>query len=135
MKKYAKIILKLSLVTVLIAVTALSLFSCTSGEKDTDTGEKTITIVVTHKSGDKTEHILTTTASNLGAALAESGFVDGENGQYGFYVNAVDGEVADYNVDGSFWSISQDGEELFTGASDTVIHDGEHYELTYTVIN
>ena len=133
MRRKSKIILSRFLVAVLIAVTALSLASCSHGRAEYDTEVKTVTVLVTHKSGEKVEHIIETAATNLGTALAESGFVDGENGQYGYYINAVDGEVADYNADGSFWAITKDGEELFTGASDTYIRDGEHYELTYTV--
>ena len=133
MRRKTKFILSRSLVAVLIAVTALAFSSCSLGQKDIDMGVKTVTVEVTHKSGEKTEHVIETTATNLGTALAGSGFVDGEDGQYGYYINAVDGEVADYDTDGAFWSITKDGEELFTGASETYIHDGEHYELTYTV--
>ena len=133
MRRNAKIILSRSLVAVLIAVTALSFSSCSVGRREYDTRVKTVTVEVTHKSGEKVEHVIETAATNLGTALSESGFVEGEDGQYGFYINAVDGEVADYNVDSSFWSITKDGEELFTGASETYISDGEHYELTYTV--
>ena len=133
MKRNAKIILSLSLAAVLIAVTALFLSSCSLGKKDYDTGVKTVTVVVTHKSGEKNEHVIETDAADLGTALTEAGFVEGDDGEYGLYITSVDGEVADYSVDGSFWAITKDGEEIFTGASDTPIADGEHYELTYTV--
>ena len=133
MRRNAKIILSISLVAVLIAVTVLSLSSCSGRQKDYDTRVKTITVLVTHKSGETVEHIIETAATNLGTALTESGFVEGEDGQYGLYITAVDGETADYNIDGSFWAITKNGEELFTGASGTEISDGEHYELTYTV--
>ena len=133
MKRNAKIILSLSLAAVLIAVTALFLSSCSFKRKGSDTGVKTITVEVIHKSGEKTGHVIETAAADLGTALTESGLVAGDDGPYGLYITAVDGEIADYSADGSFWAITKDGDELFTGASDTPIADGEHYELTYTV--
>lgn len=135
MKRNTKNILKLSLVAVLIAVMALSLLSCSVGGKKYDTRVKTITVEVVHKSGEKVGHVIETDTTNLGDALIESGFVEGDNGQYGLYITSVDGEVADYSVDSSFWAITKAGEEVFTGASETPIADGEHYELTYTVYN
>ena len=59
--------------------------------------------------------------------------MEGTTDEYGLYITTVDGELADYSADQSYWAISKDGEYLMTGASSTNIADGEHYELTYTV--
>lgn len=133
MRRKTKIIFSRFLVAVLIAVTTLSLLSCSHGQKEYDTEEKTVTVLVTHKSGEEKVFTITTTAENLGDALVENDIVDGEDGQYGLYITAVDGEVADYSVDQSFWALSKGGEELFTGASSTPVSDGDVFELTYTV--
>ena len=44
----------------------------------------------------------------------------------------VNGIVADYDTDKTYWSITKGGEETL-GASATVIADGDCYELTKTV--
>ncbi len=130
--KNLKTFMKISVLVMLAAVTALCLFSC---EKDTvDQGtEITITVAVTNKAGETTEQEITTTATNLADALTGAGIASGTEDQYGLYITTVNGETADYSVDQSFWSITKDGEMLFTGASSTEIADGDHYELTYTV--
>ena len=95
--------------------------------------EITITVAVINKAGETSEHEITTTATDLGTALVESGIVEDNQDSYGLYILTVNGETADWNVDQSYWSLSKDGEALMTGASSTTIADGEHYELTYTV--
>ena len=132
MTKNFRSFLKYSVLAVLIAVTALSFLSC---EKDAETtgAEITITVEVVHKSGESAEHTLTTTKTTLADALLEASLASGNEDTYGLYITTVDGETADYSVDQSYWALSKDGEALMSGASDTKIADGEHYELTYTV--
>ncbi len=125
-------ILKLSVVLVLIAVTALTLLSCEK-ENENDGVEKTITVEVIGKSGESVEKEVKTKANDLGTALVEAGIVENNQDDYGLYILTVYGETADYNVDSSYWALSKDGEYLMTGASQTDIADGEHYELKYTV--
>lgn len=132
MTKNFRSFFKYSVLAVLIAVMALSILSC---EKDAQTTgpEITITVEIVHKSGESVEKTLTTTQTTLAGALLEAELVTGNEDTYGLYIVSADGEVADYSVDQSYWALSKDGEALMTGASDTKIADGEHYELTYTV--
>ncbi len=132
--KQLKNILKFSAVVMLIAVMALTIVSCSKdSEEGTATGEITITVEVINKAGESTAHEIKTTKTTLADALLEAGIVEGTTDEYGLYITTVDGELADYSVDQSYWAISKDGEYLMTGASSTNIADGEHYELTYTV--
>ena len=39
---------------------------------------------------------------------------------------------ADYDKDGAYWAFSKDGVDLMTGVDDTIIADGDKYEITYT---
>lgn len=132
-------IFTLLIVTVLVAVVALSSVSCSKEKGANNDGNNAapiaITVEVVNKAGESTEHEITTSADNLADALTEAGIASGDESEYGLYITTVDGEVADYSVDGSYWSISQNGETLMTGASATKISDGDHYELTYTVAN
>lgn len=126
---FAKIFVSL----MLIAVMAFYLVACDKNEIVNDGEEITITVAVTNKSGETTETEIKTTATNLADALIGVGMIEGYTDTYGFTIIAVNGEVADFNVDSSYWALSKDGEYLMTGASGTPIADGEHYELTYTV--
>lgn len=123
--------LQYSILVLLIAAAAVFLPSC--GEAEEETGaEITITVEVVGPDGASTEHSVTTASANLEGAFLDSGFVSGDEGPYGLYIKTVDGITADYDTDGAYWSICKDGEYLMTGAKDTPIADGEHYELVYT---
>ena len=74
---------------------------------------------------------INTDKENLADALLEHELVEGDDSQYGLYIKKVNGILADYDVDQSYWSLCKDGEMLMTGASDTKISEGEHYELVY----
>lgn len=133
MKKQFKAIFKFSAVVMLIAVMAFTLISCDKDNNDVNTDAITIVVEVINKAGESSEFDVTTTGTTLADALLEAKLVEGTNDEYGLYITTVNGEVADYSADQSYWAISKDGEYLMTGASSTDIADGEHYELTYTV--
>ena len=73
-----------------------------------------------------------TDADNLEEALFEHKLIDGEKGPYGMYIKKVNGITADYDVDQSYWALSQDGTPSATGASGAEIKGGEHFEFTHT---
>ena len=81
-------------------------------------GEKSVTLTVN------------TDESNLAAALLALDLVTGEDGAYGLYVKTVNGILADYDVDNTYWKLSKSGTELMTGASGVTIASGDHYEFT-----
>ena len=132
MTKNFRSFLKYSVLAVLIAVTALSFLSC---EKDAETtgAEITITVEVVHKSGESTEHTLTTTKTTLADALLEASLASGNEDTYGLYITTVDGETADYSVDQSYWALSKDGEALMTGADTISLEEGAEYDLVLKV--
>ncbi len=133
MKKQFKAIFKFSAVVMLIAIMAFTFISCDKENNDVNTEAITIVVEVINKAGESSEFDVTTTGTTLADALLEANLVEGTNDEYGLYITTVNGEVADYSADQSYWAISKDGEYLMTGASSTDIADGEHYELTYTV--
>ena len=47
-------------------------------------------------------------------------------------IKKVNGIVADFDADGSYWAITKSGEDTL-GAKSTIIADGDCYELTKTV--
>ena len=69
----------------------------------------------------------------LGTPLLTNGIITGDEGAYGLYITAVNGIVADYSVNQSWWCISKNGTSLMTGIDSTKIENGAHYELTYKI--
>ena len=125
-RKAAALALALALILSLAACGAQQssggLWDGASYTEDTELGEgaKTITVAI---------H---TDAENLRGALEENGLVSGDESEYGLYVKSVNGIAADYDADGYYWALSKAGEYLMTGVDDTLIADGEQYELVRT---
>ena len=102
-----------------------------TSDKSFGEGKKSIEVEV--KAGEQSiTFTLNTDKKNLADALLEHKLVEGDSSEYGLYIKKVNGIIADYDVDKSYWSLCKDGEALMTGASATEISDGEHYELVYT---
>jgi hypothetical protein len=120
-------------VVALVAVAALMLgvFFLTRGE--TAEGVKRITVTVVHKDGSEKVFRCRTEEEYLGPVLLENKLVDGEQGEYGLYIHAVDGETADYNVDQGWWALYVGEEMATTGADQIVINDGDSFRLVYTI--
>lgn len=130
MKKNNKLILAAVAVAALIAIFAGVYMTSrpTAGE-----GDKTITVEVVHKDQSAKTFTYETDAGYLGQVLQDEGLVEGELGEYGLFIQVVDGERADYDVDGGYWALYQ-GEEYATQSADlTPINDGDEFSLVYTV--
>lgn len=94
-------------------------------------GETAIDVVVT--AGEKSITVtINTDAKNLEDALTSVDLVQGDESEYGLYIKTVNGILADYDADASYWGMYKDGEYLMTGAKETKIADGEIYELKYS---
>ena len=104
-----------------------------SYDRNTELGEgaKTVTVKVI---ADEQELTFTihTDKETLGDALLEHKLIDGEQSQYGMYIKAVNGIVADYDVDQTYWGFTKAGEMMLVGVDSAEIADGEQYELTRT---
>ena len=126
MKKQAKIAIGIGILVVLIAAMALVFWKFMPQGQ---TGDKTIEIQVVVSEEDVREFTVKTDEAYLGAALENEGLIEGEEGQYGLFITAVDGVKAD-NSKNQWWCITKNGEQVNTGVDTTPITDGEHYELT-----
>lgn len=91
-------------------------------------GSKTITVEVVH--GDKTSKTFTykTDEQYLGAVLTAEGLVEGENTQYGLYIQKVDGESAS-DADKTYWALYEGENMAATGADAVIVTDGGVYKL------
>ena len=101
--------------------------------RDTEFGKgaKTVTVKVI-ADGQELTFTLHTDKENLEDALLEHNLIDGDEGQFGLYIKKVNGIVADYDTDKTYWAITKNGEDT-SGAKSTLVADGDHYELTKTV--
>ena len=94
-------------------------------------GEKTVTLEVTID--DQTVTLtVKTDADTVGKALLDNGVIEGEDGAYGLYVKKVNGVLADYDIDQSYWSFYINGDYAMSGVDTTEITEGAVYSLVYT---
>lgn len=132
------------LVLMLIAAISVSMMACK--EKDTNAassvasvneetaerrgeGDTEFAFRVTDKDGNSTDFIVCTDKESVGEALLDAKLIEGEEGQYGLYVKKVNGILADFNVDQTYWAFYIDGEYQMTGVDSAKIESGKVYEL------
>ncbi len=102
-------------------------------KEDTTLGSGAITVTVEVTAEDTTvTFTVHTDKTTLGDALLEHGIIAGENGAFGLYVKTVNGILADYDVDGYYWSLTKNGEYMQTGVDGETVVNGAHYEFTRT---
>lgn len=129
-----KSILKHFILILLIAALAISFFGCADGTPSGSSSEPpqktTFTFEVYLKDGSlKSSHEITTEKSTVGEALVDRGLIEGENGPFGLYVKKVDGVVADYDVDGTYWAFYVNGQYAVSGVDTTKPEDNAVYSF------
>ena len=95
-------------------------------------GETVFAFTVVELDGKETAYEIHTNETTVGAALLALGLLEGEDGPYGLYVTAVNGIVADYNVDQTYWAFYVNGEYGLTGVDVTDIVPGTAYSFVQT---
>ncbi len=91
--------------------------------------KKSFTFIVVDKNGNETTFNLSTDKSTVGDALLEEGLIEGEPGAYGLYVKKVNGIVADYDIDKTYWAFYVNGEYAFAGVDATPVEEGATYSF------
>ncbi len=101
--------------------------------EDKEFGEGSKSVEVKVKAEDKTvTFTVNTEKETVGAALLEHKLISGEQGDFGMYIKKVNGILADYDVDKSYWAFYINGEYATSGVDTTPIVEGESYSLEYT---
>lgn len=133
--------MKKTLSLILTIVFILCLGSCGATEatdiwkdatylEDTTLGEGAKTLTVEVKAEEKTvTFTVKTDKDTVGAALVEHNLIAGDESEYGLYIKAVNGIVADYDVDQSYWAFYINGEYAMSGADTTEITEGAVYRF------
>ena len=130
MKKNTKIIIA-TIAVIVVAAIFLGVYLGT--RPDTTAGQKTITVEVVHSDESVQTFTYETDAEYLGDVLLEEGLVEGDMGEFGLYITAVDGEEAIYEVDSSYWALYEGDDYAQQGADQTPIYDGSAFSLVYTI--
>ena len=128
----------------LVLMCVICLVSCNTVEKtgvwenatyrkDMSFGEGAKVVVVEVKAEDQlVTFTINTDKDTVGAALIEHELIAGDESEYGLYVKTVNGILADYDVDKTYWAFYIDGEYAMSGVDTTEIVEGSVYKLEYT---
>ena len=100
---------------------------------DTEFGEGKNPLKVIVKAGEQSvTFTINTDKKTVGEALLEHKLIEGEQGDYGLYIKSVNGIVADYDADKTYWAFYE-GEEYAAASVDaTNITEGVTYKLERT---
>lgn len=136
--KHKKNILLVCLLLAAAAVLAL-VFHFASA-KNVQKGSKECSLTVTDDSGTSKTYECSTDAEylrqlmdELSADQTQEFSYEGSEGQYGLFINTVNGLTADYDKDHTYWAIYVDGEYAQNGADTQPVNDGDKFELKYEV--
>ena len=92
-------------------------------------GATTIYVDVQDTDGTVTKFQVNTDAETVGEALLAVELIEGEMGDYGLFINAVNGITADWDTEKAYWSFEIEGEYAMTGVDMTPIAADTHYAL------
>ena len=82
---------------------------------------------VADKDGIETAFEIYTDQEIVGDALLELGLIAGDEGPYGLFVKSVNGIVADYDEDSTYWAFYVNGEYAMSGVDVTKIEEDTAY--------
>ena len=128
-KKQIILISVLSAVLALLITAALILPSLLADQPQE--GEKSITFTVVYENGEKKTYDISTNREYLADALFDEGLITESEYKAGFYT-IIDGIKADWNKDGGWWCITEDGQMTSKGMNELAIKDGDSFEAVYT---
>ncbi|MCL2343934.1 MAG: DUF4430 domain-containing protein, partial [Firmicutes bacterium] len=96
-------------------------------------GSKTITVEVVFADGTVRDHTIHTNAKYLSDALEKQNpsLISGQKSAAGLFITTVDGVTANDGLQ-QWWCITKGGAQVDTGADQTPIADGDHFEITLT---
>ena len=130
-----------SFTLIFLALTlALTLFSCGDSTNPWDeaiytentvlgTGATTFNLEVC-VGENKVVFTVSTDEKMLDKALLSLDIIEGRDDKYGLYIERVNGILADYSIDQTYWALYINGSYALTGISSTEITNGATYKLS-----
>ena len=92
-------------------------------------GETKFFFTVMDQEGTETSFEIHTDKDIVGEALLELGLISGEESEFGLFVKSVNGIVADFEIDGTYWAFYVNGEYAMAGVDTTTIEEDASYML------
>ena len=98
-------------------------------------GSKSVTIEVVNKAEETTKYSIKTDAEYLKQAMEEADGLEfkGSDGQYGLMVTEVNGELAEFNTNGAYWSFYVNDDYCNYGIDQQPVNDGDTFKIVYTL--
>ena len=143
MKLRSKKLITLFLGLILVMSMAFAAIGCGSGnqvgnnQQVQNTEEAQVTVLgegatqfaftVIDKDGNETNFEIHTDKEIVGDALLELELIAGDESEYGLFVKSVNGIIADYNEDQTYWAFYVNGEYATIGVDTTPIEAGKTY--------
>lgn len=102
-------------------------------------GSKEYILKVVDDNGETTEYTGHTDAEYLRGALEELEksddlTIEGEESDYGLFIDTVNGVTADYSKDKAYWALYVNGEYGNYGVDSQPVTDGDTYSLVYEIV-
>lgn len=118
----------------LVAIIVIAVIALLLKEKPVE-GSKSIVIEVVNSKSETKEYELKTDAQYLRQAMEEAGITfSGTESAYGLMVDTVNGEKADYTVDGAYWGFYVNDEYCNYGIDEQPVEDGDEFQIIYVVV-
>ena len=123
----------LKLIAIIALIAAMAFAFVTFREKPVE-GSKTITIEVVDNNQQSKTYSVKTDAEYLRQAMdeAEGLTYEGSEGPYGYSISAVNGIVADWNVDQSYWAFYVNDQYCNYGVDSQPVNDLDAFKIVYT---
>lgn len=102
-------------------------------------GSKEYILKVVDDNGETTEYTGHTDAEYLRGALeelekADDLTIEGEESDYGLFIDTINGVTADYSKDKAYWALYVNGEYGNYGVDLQPLTDGDIYSLVYEIV-
>lgn len=125
-------------VILVVLLTAFAVIYAVFGPKAAQ-GSKEYILKVVDDNGETTEYTGHTDAEYLRGALEELEksddlTIEGEESDYGLFIDTVNGVTADYSKDKAYWALYVNGEYGNYGVDSQPLTDGDIYSLVYEIV-
>lgn len=131
MKRKKNLRISLLLIAFVLLV-AGGIYLYNQSRQETQEGSKTITVEIVMADDDSTSYNIKTDEEYLREALEQENLIAGEESDLGLYVKTINGYTIDEDKQ-EWWLFFKNGESLTTGVDETVVYDGDIFEIKLQV--
>ena len=132
MSSKSKKIIGVGAVVALVAILAVVFFVFREAPVQ---GSKAVAIEVVNKAEETKTYELKTDAEYLKQAMEEAEGLEfkGNDGPYGLMITEINGEVADFDTNGAYWSFYVNDDYCNYGIDQQPVKDGDTFKIVYTI--